>query len=75
DGYVPVIGQSAPLNQPSIEAGPATEFKPGIWYNMPVRNGDHIMWNGMSRNKWEFFRIYDEMFERARLLPDGEDVK
>ncbi|MBR5754038.1 MAG: hypothetical protein IKX83_06100, partial [Clostridia bacterium] len=47
DGYVPVIGQSAPLNQPSIEAGPATEFKPGIWYNMPVRNGDHIMWNGM----------------------------
>ena len=74
DGYVPVIGQSAPLNQPAIEAGPATEFKPGIWYNMPVRNGDHIMWNGMSRNKWEFFRIYDEMFERARKLPDAEDV-
>ena len=75
DGYVPVIGQSAPLNQPSIEAGPGTDFKPGVWYNMPVRNGDHISWNGMSRNKWEFFRIFDEMFERARRLPDGETVK
>ena len=44
--------------------------------------------DGMSRNKWEFFRIYDEMFERARKffriydemferarkLPDAEDV-
>ena len=30
--------------------------------------------HGMSRNKWEFFRIYDEMFERARKLPDAEDV-
>ena len=28
----------------------------------------------MSRNKWEFFRIYDEMFERVRKLPDAEDV-
>jgi|GEM_PF-5154767 len=41
---------------------------------MPVRNGDHIMWNGMSRNKWEFFAIFDKMFERARMLPDAEDV-
>ena len=30
--------------------------------------------DGMSRNKWEFFRIYDEMFERVRKLPDAEDV-
>ena len=27
--------------------------------------------DGMSRNKWD---IYDEMFERARKLPDAEDV-
>ncbi len=74
DGFVPVIGQSAPLNQPSIEADRNTEFRPGIWYNMPVRNGDHILWNGMSRNKWEFFRLWDEMLERARKLPDAEDV-
>ena len=75
DGFVPVVGQSAPLNQPSIEAGPATEFKPGVWYNMPVRNGDHILWNGMSGNKWEFFKLWDEMLERTKKLPDAEDVK
>ncbi|MCR4747150.1 MAG: hypothetical protein K5836_01620 [Clostridiales bacterium] len=74
DGFVPVIGQSAPLNQPSIEAGPATDFRPGIWYNMPVRNGDHVLWNGMSGNKWVFFKIWDEMLERAKSLPDAEDV-
>lgn len=75
DGYVPVVGQSAPLNQPSVEADRNTEFKPGIWYNMPVRNGDHVVWNGMTGNKWVFFQIYDEMFERTRRLPDAEDVQ
>ena len=29
--------------------------------------------DGMSRNKWEFFRIYDEMFERARDYYAGLD--
>lgn len=75
DGFVPVVGQSAPLNQPAIEADSNTEFKPGIWYNMPVRNGDHVTWNGMGiENKWIFFGIWDEMLERAKRLPDAEDV-
>lgn len=74
DGFVPVIGQSAPLNQPSIEADRNTEFKPGIWYNMPVIIGDHVLWNGASCSKWVLFNRFDEMFERARKLPDAEEV-
>ncbi len=75
DGFVPVIGQSAPLNQPSIEADINTEFKPGIWYNMPIVDGDHLVWMGMTGNKHVYHKIWDKMMERARSLPDGEDVK
>ena len=50
-------------------------MNPMLWQNPAVqRNVAPLKEDGMSRNKWDFFRIYDEMFERARKLPDAEDV-
>ncbi|MBQ8063391.1 MAG: hypothetical protein IJ230_05580, partial [Clostridia bacterium] len=74
DGFVPVIGQSAPLNQPAIEVGPETEFKPGIWHNMPIVNGDHLYWMNWTGNKYLVFKTWDNFMTRARMLPDGEDA-
>lgn len=71
DGYVNVIGQSAPLNQPSEEADFNTDFKPGLWYNMPVVNGDHVFWNGMSGHKKDYYEIFEKMLDLYRRLPDA----
>lgn len=75
DGFVPVIGQSAPLNQPAVEVGPDTEFKPGIWHNMPVVKGDHLYWMCWTGNKYLNHQTWDNFMQRARMLPDGEDVQ
>ena len=73
DGFVPVVGQSAPLNQPAVEVGPETEFKPGIWHNMPITIGDHLFWMNWTGNKYVVRKTWDRFMQRARMLPDGED--
>jgi len=76
DGYVNVTGQSAPLNQPSEEATLKDDFKPGIWYNMPIIRASHTWWNGMdSIIPTHYFKYYEKMFDKYRKLPDGEKVK
>ena len=77
DGFVNVIGQSGPLNAPNTlgEWGVGQVFRPGVWYNMPVINGDHVWWNGISAKKAEYFRYYDIMLDKWRRLPDGETVE
>ncbi len=49
-------------------------FKPGIWYNMPVEFHDHMCWNGMGMMKKELFRVWDNITDLCRRLPDGETV-
>lgn len=71
DGYVNVVGQSAPLNQPAEDGEFGMEFQPGVWYNMPVVNGDHVFWNGMSGHKADYYAIYDKMLDTYRKLPDA----
>ena len=71
DGYVNLVGCSAPLNQPHQEADWHTDFKPGMWYNMPPVFEDHLFWNGMSGSRKDFIWIYEQMLETYRTLPDG----
>lgn len=71
DGYVNVIGQSAPLNQPSVEATWKTAFKPGLWYNMPLVKADHVFWMGMSGTQEYLYQIFDQMLDTYRQLPDA----
>ena len=75
DGYVNVPGQSAPFNAPyeDGEIG-VTDFKPGVWYNMPVVKHDHVFWNGYSGSKKEYFETWDKIIDNNRSLPDGETV-
>ena len=74
DGFVNLRGQSAPIGMPQEDAVPGqTEFKPGLWYNMPPLNGDHTSWMDLSyqENRMQNFR---DMMARFRSLPDGETV-
>ncbi len=71
DGFVNVIGQSAPLNQPSIEWSAAETIRPGIWYNMPVEYKDHVSWNGLGERPGTYYQYYEEMMELFRSLPDA----
>lgn len=72
DGFVNVKGQGAPYGCP-YEDGEIgkTDFKPGIWYNLPVIKGDHLVWNGMSGKKRDHFERYDKMIHLFRTLPDA----
>jgi len=72
DGFVNVRGQSAPLNLPSEEADYSTDFKPGIWYNMPIEKGDHMFWIGLWRSRKSFFATYDRLLDLYAGLPDGD---
>lgn len=71
DGYVNVVGQSAPFNQPSAEGKWGMKFKPGLWYNMPVLAADHVMWMGMSGTQEQLWNIFDKMLDTYRQLPDA----
>ncbi len=60
DGIVHLEGQSAPLNLPCAgDFRVADETKPGIWYHMPIIDGDHLTWCGMFINK----RAYQNRFQ------------
>ena len=62
DGFVNLPGQSAPFTQPSVEAASFNEdFKPGIWYNMPVEYKDHLSWVGPMEDKQETLNYYLDM--------------
>ena len=74
DGFVNIPGQSGPFNAHSEEADYDTDFKPGIWYNMPIERGDHVIWNGWRKTKDEYFAMYDRMIDICRRLPDGDTV-
>lgn len=74
DGFVNVVGQSAPLDAEFEDADYDTDFKPGIWYNMPLERGDHIFWNGWLQPPEQYNALYDRMIDLCRSLPDGEDV-
>ena len=75
DGLVNVPGQSAPLNQPSIDAtSEDMDFKPGIWYNMPVEDKDHMSWMGYRERIQPYYDYFDNLMETFASLPDGEDL-
>ena len=71
DGFVKVVGQSGPLNLPSEEGDFGMDFKPGIWYNMPILPHDHVFWNGWSAKPGENFPIWDKLLELYCSLPDA----
>ena len=74
DGLVNLVGQSAPLNATYEEADYDTDFKPGIWYNMPPERGDHALWVGWLVPAKRLNAIYDRMIDLYRTLPDAEDL-
>lgn len=71
DGYVNLVGQSAPLNQPSLDGKFGMDFQPGIWYNMEPVAGDHVFWMGMSGKRKDYWNVFDQMLDTYRRLPDA----
>ena len=74
DGLVNVPLQYAPDNQPMTDADEATAYegtgkKPGIWYNMPLLQGSHISWMGLSFPGDELIRRFVNILELHRKLP------
>ena len=72
DGYVNVPGQSAPFNAPHEDGHWGDDFKPGIWYNMPVVKHDHVFWNGYSGSRKEYYETWDRIIATNRSLPDAD---
>ena len=74
DGFVNVVGLSAPLNEPYVEWDPTMSILPGLWYNMPVEDKDHMSWMGFGEKTDVLYRYYLQMLDLFRKLPDGETV-
>ncbi len=72
DGFVNVIGQSAPLNAPQEDGSLSDDFAPkaGVWYNMPVQRADHLVWMLMTGTREEVFAYYDRMMKLNDSLPE-----
>ena len=51
-----------------------TDFKPGIWYNMPVEDKDHMSWMGYRERIQPYYDYFDNLMETFASLPDGEDL-
>lgn len=74
DGFVNVKGQMAPFNLPSEQSDKlfGTDYKPGIWYNMPVERKDHMSWVGWKEKKADFYDYYKNLLQMFADLPDAE---
>ena len=69
DGIVNVVGVSAPFGAPQADgADGKTEFRPGLWYNMPVENKHHMSWVGIGESEADLFGYYDGIFESLEKL-------
>lgn len=69
DGFVNVIGQSAPFDAPHCDLDDPLKAKPGIWNNLPVEHHkDHISWAGMGEKRKVFFDYFDEMVDGFKKL-------
>lgn len=71
DGFVAVLGASAPENEPSTEYFEGRKVKPGIWYNMPIEEKDHLSYMGVGEKKKEFFKFYTKMLDKFKTIPDA----
>lgn len=69
DGVMNVMGQSAPFSLPNTVYEEGEPIKPGIFYNMPVRNFDHMSWASVAVQRDEYFETYEKIMERNSLLP------
>lgn len=64
DGFVNLAGQSAPFNQKFTDGfWNGTEFKPGIWYNMPEKSEDHLFWCGHSGYIHDLYSEFDKILK------------
>lgn len=72
DGFVNVVGHSAPLDEPFMDWNPTVSIRPGVWYNMPVEDKDHMSWMGFGEKTTVLYRYYDQMLSLFRMLPDGD---
>ena len=68
DGFVNVLGQSAPFDCPSEEIANQLDAKPGKWYNLPVERKDHISWAGLGEKRKVFFAYFDDMLDGFNKL-------
>ena len=74
DGIMNVVGQSAPICLPYKEYKEDETLNPGIFYNMPIKDFDHMSWASVAVSKEEYFHTYEQILKRNSSLPDGETV-
>ncbi|MBO4868109.1 MAG: hypothetical protein J5585_00190 [Clostridia bacterium] len=68
DGIVNVRGHSSPVSAPAADGTGVSEFRPGVWYNMPVEDKHHMSWVGIGEDPKAFFGYYREMLEALQKL-------
>ncbi len=68
DGLVNVMSGRAPRTKPWTKYVDDTDLKPGIWYDMPVEDKDHMSYMGSKETKEDFGVFFYEIFKRLDNL-------
>ena len=69
DGLVNVISARYPFEDTNRNYCPDTELETGVWYVMPLRDGDHGTVIGMQQTKRQTLRFYNELTSIIESLP------
>ena len=69
DGLVNTVSSKAPIGAPSEDYVEGMALKPGIWYVMPVYDGDHMSLQGGMSKLNNVRPFYKELLEMICALP------
>ncbi len=69
DGLVNTVTEQAPKNENWTPWAGEKDIKPGVWYDMPVENKDHVAYMGVGQDKAEYGLFYYDIIKRISNLP------
>lgn len=69
DGLVNVMSGRAPRTKPWTPFTEEEPLKPGIWYDMPVEDKDHMSYMGSKESREDYAVFFYEILKRISNLP------
>lgn len=69
DGLVNVMSGRAPRTKPWTPYVDDRDLKPGIWYDMPIEDKDHMSYMGSGESKADYALFFYDILRRIDNLP------
>ena len=73
DGLVNVMSGRAPHSKPWTEWTGDKDLKPGIWYQMPIEDKDHMSYMGLLESRADYAIFLYDLLRRIDNLPSIDE--